>query len=64
MTKRVLNTVFIESTAPAECSDCGEEAELRPYGKDGAWVCFDCGMKDEQEAINQFSKIISDESLQ
>lgn len=26
------------------CEYCGEKSELRPYGKDGAWICFDCGM--------------------
>ncbi len=37
-----------------ECTECGDEAELRPYGKNGAMVCFFCAMKDEQEAKRQF----------
>lgn len=57
MTKRVGNTIVIEQTAPAICSDCEKEAELRPYGKDGAWVCFSCAMKDEDEAERQFKKL-------
>jgi hypothetical protein len=27
------------------CSECGAGDELRPYGKDGAPICFDCAMK-------------------
>jgi ribosomal protein L37AE/L43A len=48
--------IIIAETEPMICSDCGEEDELRPYGKDGAWVCYDCGMKDEEEAKKQFNK--------
>ena len=42
-----------------ECQVCGKEEELRPYGKDGMWVCFDCGMKDEKEAQRQFGKLLN-----
>ncbi len=49
----------IAETEPMICSDCGKEDELRPYGKDGAWVCFDCGMKDEENAKAQFDKAMS-----
>jgi hypothetical protein len=42
-----------------ECQLCGSEDELRPYGPNGKWVCFDCGMKDEEEARRQFSKVIN-----
>ena len=58
MTKRVGNNVIIEATAPAICSDCGNEDELRPYGKGGIWVCFDCAMKDPDEAKKQFCKVL------
>lgn len=37
-----------------QCDDCGEIAELRPYGHGGSMVCFDCGMKDEAEAKRRF----------
>lgn len=48
--------VLIAETEPAKCSDCGQVSELRPYGKNGAWVCFPCGMKDEENARAQFAK--------
>lgn len=38
------------SAPPKACTDCGEDKELRPYGKGGAWVCFACAMKDKPEA--------------
>jgi hypothetical protein len=44
----------IAMEAPSECADCGEVAETRPYGKDGAEVCYDCGMKDPAEMQRQF----------
>lgn len=40
-----------------KCSDCGSEDDCRPYGKDGTWVCFDCGMKDEEEAKRQMANL-------
>ena len=46
-----------------KCSDCGKVKDLRPYGKDGAWVCFDCGMKDEEEAKRQFDKLTGDADI-
>ena len=45
--------------ADGKCSDCGNIDELRPYGKNGAFVCFDCAMKDEEEAKRQFGKILN-----
>jgi ribosomal protein L37AE/L43A len=50
------NIPVIAATEPMTCSDCGKEKETRPYGKDGAWVCFSCGMKDEENAKVQFKK--------
>lgn len=38
------------------CSDCGLKKELRPYGKDGALVCFHCAMEDEERVKVQMKK--------
>jgi len=46
----------ISAEKPQQCDDCGKIAELRPYGKNGAAVCFQCAMKDEDEAKQQFAK--------
>lgn len=43
-------------TTARTCSVCRQEAELRPYGEGGAFVCFPCGMKDEATAGDQFAK--------
>lgn len=61
MTKRVGNTIIIEPTRPAKCTDCGQIKELRPYGKGGAYICFECGMKDEAEMERQFLKLLNGE---
>jgi len=33
-----------------KCHYCPTTAELRPYGPNGAWVCFECAMKPENRA--------------
>jgi len=48
---------IIEQTKPQGCDLCGEVKELRPYGPNGEWVCFPCGMKDEAAAIRAFAKM-------
>lgn len=45
------------------CEYCGrEEQDLRPYGKNGANICFDCGMKpdNQEETARQFEKSLTD----
>ena len=39
---------------PQQCDLCGAIKELRPYGPNGEYVCFDCGMKDEPAARRAF----------
>lgn len=43
------------------CEYCGGYDELRPYGKLGARICFDCGMKPENKETTeaQFNKILN-----
>jgi len=40
----------------AKCEVCGKIDELRPYGKNGANVCFDCAMKDEATTGAMFKR--------
>lgn len=51
------------SQAPADgcCQECGKPGDLRPYGKDNKWICMPCGMKDEEQTKEQFSKILNGE---
>jgi len=35
--------LVMEPEEPARCEECGKIEELRPYGKDGARVCYSCG---------------------
>jgi len=33
------------------CEYCNKKTDdLRPYGKDGAWICYQCGMKPENRS--------------
>lgn len=50
---------IVEDLKPKNCcSVCGaKDKELRPYGKDFAMICFECGMKDENLTGKNFMKI-------
>lgn len=40
------------------CELCGAVKELRPYGPNAEWICFDCGMKDEETTKARFAAIL------
>lgn len=56
MTKKVGDTLFIYGEPDAKCESCGEVDELRPYGKDGANICYECAMKDKSTTKVMFVK--------
>ncbi len=45
--------------ADGTCQECGKVKELRPYGRGGKFVCFECAMKDEGEAKRRFGAILN-----
>lgn len=56
---QVLQKILNVAIKPhAACSECGKVAELRPYGKNGASICFSCGMKDKETTEKQFMKYL------
>ena len=42
-----------------QCTACGKVSELRPYGKKGARICFDCMKLNEPAAKKIFSDTLS-----
>jgi hypothetical protein len=48
MAEKVGTSIVLKPTAPATCEECGNVAELRPYGPGGKNICIDCGMKDPE----------------
>lgn len=57
MTRRVGQSLVLETELPKKCASCGEVRELRPYGKGGASVCFPCAMSTPEstaEAVQRF----------
>jgi hypothetical protein len=56
MTRKSGKWLVVEVERDGKCEDCGQVDELRPYGKNGANVCFDCAMKDEANAREMFIK--------
>ena len=58
MSKRIGNFIIIEPEEDEKCEYCGKIDELRPYGKNGANICFDCGMKNIEETNSNMGKIL------
>jgi len=58
MTKRIDDIVIIEEEEPDFCEYCGKLAELRPYGKNGARICFNCGIKNREETNKNMERIL------
>lgn len=58
MTRKVGNFVFIEEGPSRECELCHKIAELRPYGPNREWICFECGMKDEKTTAQKFAEFL------
>lgn len=55
-----IGKVFISQPEPEDkCEACGTISELRPYGKDGARICFKCAMKDLETTKREFKKAIA-----
>lgn len=44
------------------CTECGKVAELRPYGKDFAPICYECSMQDEARTRRTFVKRLNEAS--
>lgn len=45
------------------CSKCKKHDDLRPYGENGALICFDCGMLDEKTTAAIFLKMLSENGV-
>ncbi len=58
MTRREGKIVFIAPEPPAPCELCGAVEELRPYGPNGARICFRCAMKDKEGTKRRFHKMM------
>lgn len=52
-------SIIKESNGPNCCEICGKVADLRPYGPNGEWICFKCGMKDEETTSKVFRGILN-----
>jgi formylmethanofuran dehydrogenase subunit E len=60
MSGKVNKTFIIQEENEQQCDDCGEIAELRPYGPNGSVICFKCAMKDEEGTAKRFSELLGE----
>lgn len=44
-----LSKLMAQKTRWLKCSECGKEADCRPYGSQGAEICFECGTSPKFE---------------
>lgn len=58
MSANINGVPVIFHEAPQECDECGKVAELRPYGNDGACICYECGMKDPKTTERAVKKLL------
>jgi len=54
---------YISPEAYGKCEYCGKIAEMRPYGKNGEKICFECGTKDEEITEKKMSQVLFGEGL-
>ncbi len=54
-----LKNLILSSEKPQQCDECGKIAELRPYGKDGACICFACGEKIPEVVEENMKRILN-----
>lgn len=57
MTRIENGVLIIEEEPPGTCEVCGVEAELRPYGPNGARICYDCGPGSDDPARVEAAKV-------
>jgi tRNA(Ile2) C34 agmatinyltransferase TiaS len=56
VTIRIGNVVIIAEEKPQQCDLCGKIAELRPYGPNSEYICWECGEKNPEETDRQMFK--------
>lgn len=49
----------IQQESEETCEYCGKKSETRPYGKNGARICFGCAMKNEDETRENFGLLLN-----
>jgi hypothetical protein len=47
----------------ANCKICKKFGHLMPYGPDGTYICFACGMKDESGTRVRYLKLIEGKNV-
>lgn len=52
MSKRIGKLAIVEAEPVLICWECGKVAETRPYGPQGAEVCFACAQRDPARTEN------------
>ena len=55
--------IFDTRDVDGECEFCGELDELRPYGANDEWICFDCGEKNKEVTEKKMKEMLGDNPI-
>jgi hypothetical protein len=45
------------------CSTCGKFEDLRPYGPNFSWICYECGKKDNAGTSKRMGHLLYGDPL-
>lgn len=57
MSKKINDIFYVSPQKEGVCDYCEKVAELRPYGKNGANICYECGMEDAETTQENLNKV-------
>lgn len=46
-TKIIVPVIAVEKHDEGTCEECGKPEDLRPYGHNGARICYECAQKNK-----------------
>jgi hypothetical protein len=58
MTEVKDGVIHIEREPDDYCEYCNKFEELRPYGKNGARICWDCGLEHSEETSKNMIRFL------
>lgn len=57
------DVVYLVSPPDRDCELCGKLSDVRPYGPNGEYICFECGQKNPEVTKRRMMHILYGEPL-
>lgn len=53
-----------EPDSPDRCEMCNQLSDdLRPFGRNGQWICYDCCTIDQEQSLNRYKKLMAESDM-